>query len=895
MYDRLKRDGDYLLIYRHDTSNGDLFTSDAEARSVGFDPDTEPKFSALNGLEEFRREDGRFQFKLHYPENNITNIWRQSNNFAAHDVGQFLTRGNLANAQPPVEQVNASGTWNIIEKQNPGSSKWVVERPAQAAGSQYPLGIPQSRLQPNRTYTLSVWCAYENEVDFENASLFHTRWYKTDGSSEIISTAQGRGEVFVSSGNDIVVDGVRWQRRKIEFTTPSDLSTTHTTYWYFGFSSDVNFNPTGTAWYTNFQFTDRPLIKNYAGDYDATSGGVRDYEAIRTDYSGNYWGGIEFNTGSSSLADGSVDHSNWFYSIGSQIFSGGSTPGPGVTVDVTELWIYAPVGIRISDNLLESRHFNEGASNTTRLYTVGVADGSPNSAQCVLNETAIFETENKVTGKMHLITYTADGDLDINNKYILTSSAERTNFLNALNGLTDEYFILVSNGSVFSNAEIDAALARFNPVEWRGASYFSKYSYSYTGVGSAALGMVADRCIFDHIKDGDAEIDANFESRLTIGVTGYGKPLYESSIVPTDERQNLADLNVVAGQKLIYKVRAMKEVGTPNLGCNLRFYNNVNTEVGRQNVSINSAGVANTYEYYVEVPATATEFGIWCNSTDELIDYVLLYRAGFETPDLSQPIQSSLNGLASSHIINSPCAGDPMKGDSWLSAYNSNSNLYAGINMPQFIAGDVEWANQTLTADNQKSVKTTTGTGASMIEMAQVDIDPTRAYFLSLWVNAENHDGGYLHFGTRTKNDSGAWDTLLREDGSLTSTYINIDKVDNPQEHHGKWILLQAFILPHTYTNEQHADFRSKFEHYFGVVNPTDVPNQTESIGIGSYSPSSDKVLRFKPESRTLMIRYRDEGSIAASTTRWALPMITEVKVASFFENTVTAMDLAMK
>lgn len=120
MYDRLKRDGDWLLVFRHDSTGGVYFTSNAEARSVGSDPDIEQKFSALNSLEHFRREDGKFQFKLHYPELNITNIWKQSSNFAASSVGQYLRNGNLAGGAFVAEQTALNGTWNVVEKKTQG-------------------------------------------------------------------------------------------------------------------------------------------------------------------------------------------------------------------------------------------------------------------------------------------------------------------------------------------------------------------------------------------------------------------------------------------------------------------------------------------------------------------------------------------------------------------------------------------------------------------------------------------------------------------------------------------------------------------------------------------------------------------------------------------------------
>ncbi|CAL9982377.1 hinge connector of long tail fiber protein distal connector [Vibrio phage D484] len=890
MYERLKRDGDYLLIFRHDSTGGVWFTSDAESRSVGTDPDIEAKFSALNGLDDFRREDGRFQFKLHYPERNVTNIWRQSNNFAAHDVGQFLRGTNFANGSRPENVGNIVGTWDIVEMANPGSSNYILQRSTTGATDQYRFDTPQTRLRTNTTYTMSCWVAYENESDHDlDCPLFHARWY--DGSGTPIASPAAAGEIFESSGNDIVVDGKRWVRRYYRFTTPSTLNTANM-FWYMTYGS-ASPTPTGKQYIANPIITDRPIIKNYPGDYDATSGGVRDYEAIREDSTYSTWGGLEYNTGTQSIGDGSVGSTSWWFVIGAQRANGSGQPGPGVDVNITELWVYAPVGIRIAENCLETRHLNEGASNTVRLYARGVADGSSEIAEGVINESHLLAPEAKETGKMHLFTFTAEGEPAINNSYRLNNTAERGNFINAMNALTDEYFALVSNGSCYSNADVDAALSRFNPVEWRGASYFDKYSYSYTGFGSAQLGFISDRCIFDHPSDGDAEIDVNFESRLTIGVNGFGSPIIETTNKITDTRFVLGDHGVVEGQYLIYKFRAKQDNDDAAATFNLRFYNSTNTEVGRQNGPLLGGGMYETHEFYVQVPAGAHTIGIWTDiESDDHVDYIQVYKSGFETPKFDAPVQSSLNGLAASRFAHSPIAGDPMDQDSWISAYRSDSNLYDEYEMPIKEAGDVQWGGHTL-SDRSKMITVSSGT-QDLIEFDYVTIDPTRPYYVSMWAQASGKDAGHIYFSARVRNTSGIQDTLIDYTGTETSTYIALDNGEW-DDINDDWVLYDSFILPHNWTQQQVEEFADKFRNYFGVVNPEDVPDKLVSKGVGVYNSSMRKFFQWKNDSSILMLRCRDEGSVSPSTTQWCMPIASEVKVASFFENNVRAVDVALK
>jgi len=72
----------------------------------------------------------------------------------------------------------------------------------------------------------------------------------------------------------------------------------------------------------------------------APQGGAQGYQAISAPHSSNRWGGLE-NGGTYSLLDGTVNHGNWYYSVGSfQKWSSG-IPGPASPVNEVELWVHA--------------------------------------------------------------------------------------------------------------------------------------------------------------------------------------------------------------------------------------------------------------------------------------------------------------------------------------------------------------------------------------------------------------------------------------------------------------------------------------------------------------------------------------------------------------------------
>ena len=69
---------------------------------------------------------------------------------------------------------------------------------------------------------------------------------------------------------------------------------------------------------------------------------IADYVATKIDYTGMYWGGLEKSSSSSTLIDGSVGSSWWFYAIGANKKwpTNGTFPGPLRNTGVTEAQLF---------------------------------------------------------------------------------------------------------------------------------------------------------------------------------------------------------------------------------------------------------------------------------------------------------------------------------------------------------------------------------------------------------------------------------------------------------------------------------------------------------------------------------------------------------------------------
>lgn len=74
-------------------------------------------------------------------------------------------------------------------------------------------------------------------------------------------------------------------------------------------------------------------------------GSVNGYEPVSIDSTSNFWGGLEYGynkNGQASLIDGSTNHSNWYFAIGSFITWGQGIPAIPASDDISGAEIAAP-------------------------------------------------------------------------------------------------------------------------------------------------------------------------------------------------------------------------------------------------------------------------------------------------------------------------------------------------------------------------------------------------------------------------------------------------------------------------------------------------------------------------------------------------------------------------
>ena len=99
---------------------------------------------------------------------------------------------------------------------------------------------------------------------------------------------------------------------------------------------------------------------------------ITGYKSIKIDWTSNYWGGLEWTNGSTTLINGSVNHGNWYYAIGAANKHGDGIPSctnvnnNGSTANDVELWVRINNYDLFADNFIENVSISRNGSLTAK-------------------------------------------------------------------------------------------------------------------------------------------------------------------------------------------------------------------------------------------------------------------------------------------------------------------------------------------------------------------------------------------------------------------------------------------------------------------------------------------------------------------------------------------------
>lgn len=332
-----KYDADWVKVFHHNTNNGtEWFADENEALYCN----TDYKYSILKFLENFRQDDGKFEFLLEYPQDfpNQYNRWKQTANPATTE--EDPSAGGPAEGFEEIHLDWKANNFKGLLKSKPQTS----------------TGLIRTFIDGTTNYSnwfYAIGCYNNSETDWHNRMPGPYVKDITDGNEtvhEVILYARAKKD----SLHNLIIDkyGARWAQvfhhnnksGTILFTDEEEALHTYSADKFSildqlemfrgkdgKFEFLLEYPDDLPNQYNRWKQTDNPATVSEVIT-DGTTVAASGYEPIHIDWLGGKWGGgllKSYRTDTLvSFIDGNIGHSNWHYSIGAYTTWGhGSTPG----------------------------------------------------------------------------------------------------------------------------------------------------------------------------------------------------------------------------------------------------------------------------------------------------------------------------------------------------------------------------------------------------------------------------------------------------------------------------------------------------------------------------------------------------------------------------------------
>eukprot|EP01046_Picozoa_sp_COSAG06_P012809 COSAG06_NODE_763_length_12486_cov_37.835244_4_plen_1077_part_00 len=295
----------WVLLFRQTAGN---YRENADWLS--FNPnDQTADFSILDQLENFRQPDGAFTMKIVWPNRAAPNYntWRQTSNPVTADPGGV-------DGYEAVDVHFTSNFWGGLEKSQAGTTlidgsvnhgNWFYAVGTRAA---WGPGIPGAQDPENQ---VELWALPQWRPPLTWLCIFR----------QSAGNYRENADWLSFNPNDQTADFSILDQLE-NFRQPSGA-----------FTMKIVWPNRAAPNYNTWRQTSNPVT--------ADPGGVDGYEAVDIHFTSHFWGGLEKSPNAATLIDGSVNHGNWFYAVGTRAAWGAGIPGAHDAETQVELWVEA--------------------------------------------------------------------------------------------------------------------------------------------------------------------------------------------------------------------------------------------------------------------------------------------------------------------------------------------------------------------------------------------------------------------------------------------------------------------------------------------------------------------------------------------------------------------------
>lgn len=316
-------EGRWARVFYHNCKSGTVLFSSAnsyaEAKETNINaPTTSDKYSILSKLESFRpNTNSSFEFKLKYPTDTDggLNKWtmKHYSNVTLASAETYPLLSDIEGLTPTSE--------TIIEDTN----NFIPSLVGDYYIRHYKTKV-YSSIAKNINFQIKsddgVTCYVNNNIAFQK---------KTSTFNDVkISLNKGWNILEFLYYENAGQDYLTLNQKISELVDILD---------YNGTYNDSNI----------WKQTSNPTYEKIAG-----------YTPVKINWTSNFWGGLEWTNGSTTLIDGSVNHGNWYYAIGVSTKHGDGMPSSAdimkntSTPNDVELWVRINNYDLFADNLIEN-------------------------------------------------------------------------------------------------------------------------------------------------------------------------------------------------------------------------------------------------------------------------------------------------------------------------------------------------------------------------------------------------------------------------------------------------------------------------------------------------------------------------------------------------------------